>query len=660
MAISASALPTRRGLPLIHLTWILAVILAVLLYFFRDSLPWAAAYPTEWRIPIADWIGACMQWVIAVFFGATRAVSALLQLPLDFAFCLLAKGFEIGPRATALHIPPLSWIGVTATVAITGYAYGGRRLALGTGLCFLYLSLFGQWESAMLTLALVLIALPLGVLIGLGIGIWGYRQPRVNRWLILPLLDVGQATPQFAYLVPMLMLFGNNPSSALLATLAFAVPPMVRATVLALQQVPAEIQEFGCMAGCTRRQHLWRILVPSARPLLMVGVNQVVMMTLNMVIIASMIGAGGLGYDVLLALRSLKVGAAFEAGIAIVLLAIVLDRLSQAMAVWRPGLYRAGRSFPQRHPYLLLSVAILLATTLLGVFLPWANRLPDSATITTAPIWDASIKWITIHYFDSIEAARVWLLIHILNPIKAFLLSLPWLSVLLLLFAAGLRLGRLRLALLVLALTLLIAVVGLWEKTIITVYLCGVSTAIACLIGMPIGAYAARHEVAQRVINVIIDTLQTIPAFVYLIPAVMLFRVGDVAAMIGIVLYSLTPAIRYTDHGIRKVNPGLIEAAKVSGCTRRQILWRVQLPLALPEIMLGLNQVIMLALSMDIIAAMIGTRDLGQEVFVALAKADPGRGIVAGLAVAFIGIVADRLISAWSRSVRERFGLTAT
>jgi glycine betaine/proline transport system permease protein len=457
----------------------------------------------------------------------------------------------------------------------------------------------------------------------------------------------------------MLMLFGNNPSSALLATLTFAVPPMVRATVLALQQVPAEIQEFGRMVGCTRRQQLWRILIPSARPLLMVGMNQVVMMTLNMVIIASMIGAGGLGYDVLLALRSLKVGAAFEAGIAIVLLAIVLDRLSQAMATWKPGFYQPGRAFLIRHPYLVLAGVALLATTVLGVFVPEVSRLPDWSTLTTAPIWDASIKWITIHYFDNIEAVRVWLLINMLNPIKAFLLSLPWISVVLLLFAAGLRLGGMRLGLLVLTLTLLIAVVGLWEKTIITVYLCGVSTAIACLIGMPIGVYASRNDTAERVIGAVVDTLQTIPAFCYLIPAVMLFRVGDVAAMIGIVLYAVTPAIIYTEHGIRKVNPGLIEAAKVSGCTRRQVLWRVQLPLALPEIMLGINQVIMLALSMDIIAAMIGTRDLGQEVFVALAKADPGRGIVAGLAVAFIGIVADRLISAWSASVRERFGLSA-
>ncbi len=303
---------------------------------------------------------------------------------------------------------------------------------------------------------------------------------------------------------------------------------------------------------------------------------------------------------------------------------------------------------------------MLLATTLAGMIVAPIGRLPDSLTITTAPVWDASIKWITINYFDNIEAVRVWLLLNMLNPVKAFLLSLPWLTVALLLAAAGLRLAGLRLALLVFLLVTLIAAVGLWEKSIITVYLCGVSTVIAFAIGWPIGTYAARHDRARRVIDVIVDTLQTIPAFVYLIPAVMLFRVGDVAAMIGIVLYALTPAIRYTDHGIRKVNPGLIEAAKTSGCTRRQILWRVQLPLALPEIMLGFNQVIMLALSMDIIAAMIGTRDLGQEVFVALAKADPGRGIVAGLAVAFIGIVADRLISAWSAKLRLKYGLEAS
>ena len=147
-----------------------------------------------------------------------------------------------------------------------------------------------------------------------------------------------------------------------------------------------------------------------------------------------------------------------------------------------------------------------------------------------------------------------------------------------------------------------------------------------------------------------------LPSFCFIIPVVMLFRVGDVTAMIATVAFAVVPAIRYTNHGIRQVPPQLIEAAVVSGCTKRQTFWKVQLPLALPEIMLGINQTILMALAMIIICAMIGTRDLGQEVFIALSKADSGRGIVAGLAIAFIGIIADRLFNAWSAKARARLG----
>jgi len=494
-------------------------------------------------------------------------------------------------------------------------------------------------------------------IIGLLIGIAGYRAPRFNRAVIVPALDLAQAMPAFAYLLPMLMLIGTNPVSAMLATLIYAIPPMVRATTLALTQVPHEIREFGHMAGCTRRQHLWRVLVPSARPLLMVGVNQVIMMTLNMVIIASMIGAGGLGYDVLLALRALKVGEALEAGVAIVLLAIALDQMSQAAAARKPVMLEPGRSFWRSHPYLVLALAVLAVSTVASQFVPALHAVPKALTITTAPMWDALIKWIVVNFFDYIELFRTQLLVLVLNPLKKLLIDVPWAAIVALLGLAGFQLGGVRLALMVVTLTLFTVVTGLWEKTIVTVYLVGVSTLVACAIGIPLGVLAARNETANRVLTVIVDTLQTIPAFVYLIPAVMLFRVGDVSAMIGIILYAVTPAIRYTNHGIRQVPAEMVEAAKVSGCTRSQLLWRVQIPLALPEIMLGINQVVMLAIAMDIIAAMIGTRDLGQEVFISLAKADAGRGIVAGLAVAFIGIVADRLISAASKRARERRGL---
>ncbi len=634
--------------------WIAAGAVTALLAV--SGISWLDDYPKGAELALAKWISAIMRWFIATVFDVTRAISAVLELPVDFALGLLSTSFKFGSGADAVTVPRLSWVGVTAAVAIIGHVYGGWRLATLSGLCFLYLAVFGQWHSAMRTLALVVICVPLGVIIGLLVGIVGYRRPGFNRAVIVPALDLAQAMPAFAYLIPMLMLFGNNPVSAMLATLVYAVPPMVRATTLALTQVPHEVREFGHMAGCTRRQHLWRVLVPSARPLLMVGVNQVIMMTLNMVIIASMIGAGGLGYDVLLALRALKVGVALEAGVAIVLLAIALDRLSQAAAARKPVTHVPGQSFWRSHPYLLLATTILLVTTIASPFLPILHELPKELTVTTAPIWGALIQWIVVNFFDYLEAFRTSLLIYLLNPLKAFLIDLPWLAVVALLGLAGVQLGGMRLAVLVMTLTLFTVVTGLWEKTVMTVYLVGISTIIACAIGIPVGVLAARSETANRVVTVIVDTLQTIPAFVYLIPAVMLFRVGDVSAMIGIILYAITPAIRYTNHGIRQVPGEMVEAAKVSGCTRSQLLWRVQIPLALPEIMLGINQVVMLAIAMDIIAAMIGTRDLGQEVFISLAKADAGRGLVAGLAVAFIGIVADRLISAASRRARQRRG----
>ncbi len=658
MTIAIAQTEFRRPWNLWHGLWVAAMLVTLGLYEMQGALPWLDTYPKAWLVPFSSWTNDIMGWVFGTFFTLTRAVTATLNVPLQLAYGLLERGFTIGDSASGIALPPLSWAGIVAVAAITGYAYGGWRLAALGGLGFFYLAEFNQWTSAMRTLALIVNAVPLGVAIGLALGIAGHRSPAANRWLIVPLLDLAQAMPAYAYLVPMLILFGNNPVSAMLSILIYATPPMVRATTLALHRVPGEVRDFGNMAGCTRRQLLWRILVPSARPLLMVGVNQVIMAALNMVIIASMIGAGGLGYDVLLALRGgLKVGIALQAGIAIVLLAIVFDRLSKAIAAQKPTMYVPGQSFRQRHPYLVAAAVVLAATTLLGLIVPELAVLPKSATLTTGSWLDQQITAFNKAAYDYINAVRVFLVLYILKPFKHFLLALPWLAVVPMLGLAGLQLGGWRLALLVMLLTLFCVVSGLWEPTVVTVYLVSISTLFASLIGIPLGILAARNDSADRILTVVIDTLQTIPAFNYLIPAVILLGVGDVAAMLGIVLYSMTCAVRYTNHGIRQVSPNLIEAAKVSGCTRHQLLWRVQLPLALPEIMLGINQVIMFALAMDIIAAMIGTDDLGQEVFKALAKADAGRGLIGGLAVACIGIVADRLISAWSQRVKERFGL---
>ncbi|BDA85702.1 ABC transporter permease [Aureimonas sp. SA4125] len=646
-----------RPAPPWPVVWILALLSVAGLHLARDHLPFATAYPADAIVPLAEWIGAVMAWLKTNLTWLTRGLTAVLGVPLDAALDLLAKNVKIGQGPTATTLPRLSWVGVVAAAFLAGRAYGGNRLGCLVGGCFLYIALFGKWTSAMLTLGLIAIAVPFCIATGVLVGIWAFRHPAAQRTVVAPALDLMQTIPTFAYLIPMLLLFGNSPVSAMIATAIFATPPMVRATMLGLSRVPAEIGDFSDMAGCTPRQKLWRVLLPSAQPTLMLGVNQVIMLALNMVIIASMIGAGGLGYDVLLALRALKVGAAMEAGLAIVALAVALDRLSQAMAAQNArGHVHQSESglFGLRSPNLVAAIVILAVTTGASLFIPAFAAVPKALTLTTAPLWTGAVNWITVNFFDAIEVFRVTLILNVLNPLRAFCEGFPWLGAVSLLGLAGYQLGGFRLAATVALLTSFCAVTGLWDKTMATVYLCGISALVACLIGIPIGLWASRSDRVARVVTPVIDTLQVMPSFCFIIPVVMLFRVGDVTAMIATIGFAVVPAVRYTNHGLRNIPPALLEAAVVSGCTPRQTFWRVQLPMALPEIMLGVSQTILMALAMIIICAMIGTRDLGQEVFIALSKADAGRGIVAGLAIAFIGIIADRLFGAWSAKARAR------
>ena len=625
---------------------------------------WIIQFPAAWRVPLDQWISSAMAWLVEdasfglfTFRDLTRFISAVIEAPYRLVRDLLIDGFSTGQGQQAVEIaPPLSWIAVIAIVAGTAYFAEGRRLALIAGGCFLYLALFGQWESAMVTLASVLIAVPIGVAGGLALGILAWRVPLAER-MLRPILDLMQTVPVFAYLVPILFLFGFGPVSALVATVIYAMPPMVRITTLALSSVPPEIIEAGRMAGCRPRQMLWKVQVPTAMPSLMVGVNQVIMLSLNMVIIASMIGAGGLGFDVLTALRRLDIGGGVEAGLAIVVMAIALDRMSQAFArrPRQPAPSDAG--LLARHPTLTVVTAIAIVTTALSLVLPAFRSIPEAITLTTGPFWTDAIAWINVNFFDALEAVKNFLLLNLMLPVKRFFTGIPWAWGILAIGLAAGRIGGARIGLMAAAMALFMAANGLWNEAMTTIYLCGVSVLIASAIGIPLGIVAGENARAGSVIGAFIDTLQTLPSFVYLIPVVMLFRVGDFSAMVAVVLYALAPAVRYAALGIRNLDPELIEAGRVSGCTRRQLLWKVKLPMAVPSLLLGLNQTILLALSMLVITALVGTRDLGQEVYIALTKANTGQGIIAGLCVAFIAIIADRILMALARRSRERLGL---
>jgi len=206
---------------------------------------------------------------------------------------------------------------------------------------------------------------------------------------------------------------------------------------------------------------------------------------------------------------------------------------------------------------------------------------------------------------------------------------------------------------------LFIALAGYWKMAMISLYLVTISVVLAVLLGVPIGLLAAINGRFNRFITVVIDTLQTLPTFVYLIPVVMLFSIGDFPAMIAIVLYALPPAIRYTKDGISNVPKSAQEAADLFGCTRLQKLSLVQVPLALPDIMLGISQTVLMAFGMLVITSLVGTRGLEQETLVAIAKIKPGEGIVAGLGISFMSIIFDRLISHGSIRLRERTGQPA-
>jgi glycine betaine/proline transport system permease protein len=194
---------------------------------------------------------------------------------------------------------------------------------------------------------------------------------------------------------------------------------------------------------------------------------------------------------------------------------------------------------------------------------------------------------------------------------------------------------------------------GYWDETMQSIALIIVSALIALVIGIPLGVYAARHDTAEKIIRPILDFMQTLPPFVYLIPAIIFFQVGNVPGVIATIVFSLPPAVRFTNLGIRNVQEDVVEASKAFGCTKRQLLYKVQIPLAKPTIFAGVNQVIMLSLSMVVIASMVGAAGLGQSVYKGILKADMALGFEAGVGIVILAIFLDRVTQSLSISKKQ-------
>ena len=560
--------------------------------------------------------------------------------------------------------PALPWTVVSCAAVVIGYALNGRWLALLAGFATVYIAVFGQWEPAMETLSFVLVAAPLSVLLGILFGILAYKNRTVEA-ILTPLLNIAQTMPHFSYLVPVTVLFGVGDHAGAIATVIFATPPMIRLTLLGLKAVPPEDIEAGIMNGCSKTQLLLKVLIPSERHQILIGVNQVIMQCLAMAVIASFIGAKGLGFNLLLALNQLRIGQALELGICIVLIAVVLDKLSLSWANKQID-YFADLSFVERHKYPLILLAVLfagIALAYIGAFLfkdgiNYFYLIPHNKGLTTESFWQAGVDWMVDNWYHGLQAFNKGLIVNVLMPMKNLYLSMPVSATLILVMGIGYIIGGLRSALTVGAFLLFIAFTEWWDRALITAYMTTFAVIISVIIGTVTGVLSAQNTLATRVVLLVCDTFQTFPSFIYLIPVIMLFGVTDTSVLIAVIIYATIPSTRYTIEGLRNIPPSLQDAGTMSGVSRMQRLLSIELPLAFPHIMLGINQTVVFALFMVIIGAMIGTDDLGQLILKALSdKNGTGNGLMLGLCVAFIGLAVDHLILRWSSERKKALGL---
>jgi len=556
------------------------------------------------------------------------------------------------------NIGPMPWTGLAAIAAVTGYYLGGWRLSLLGGGTMIWTALIGQWTIAMQTMSVLAIAAPLAFVIGLSLGIAAWKYEWVDK-TIKPVLSVLQTLPFFTYLLPAVIFFKVGPTAGAVATTIYAIPPMILMTTLGLQKVSSEVVEAGKMSGCSKYQMLRHVYLPSARTEILVGVNQVIMLCLAMVVLTAFIGMPGLGAKLLAMMGSFKLGRSFEIGVTIVLLAVMLDRMSKAWVVKQPEHFERGTPFWKRHQMLLLGAGLFVGFTLLSLVLPIAAEIGRKQDFSQGKELDNLIKG-----FLDIEVVKstTWFLrafvnVKILIPFRDFMLSIPTFAFIMLVTAFALSLAGRKQAVLAALFFSLVALSGWWDRAIITLYSVVAAVTIAAIIGLPIGIIAARSEKWSTRVLLMCDTAQTFPSFVYLIPAIMLFGITDIAVIFSILIFAMVPLMRYTIEGLRTVPPEMTEAADMSGATRMQKLWNVQLPLALPTMAIGFNQAIMFAFFMVIIAAFIGTQDLGQELQRTLAGTNLGKNFVLGICVSLMALTFDLTIMKWAADKKRALGL---
>lgn len=656
-----------------------AIVVAAAGWIYRSDLSWLVQVPRAIEIPTSTWINVVISAIQDVFRPVFRLLASLLDTSM--------RGLQQG----LLAVP---WSVQLVVLTLATYRVAGWKLAGWVAATCIYVVLAGYWTESINSLTLVAFGLPLACFLGALLGIAAHANRHVAP-VVEALLDIMQTVPAFAYLTPLIVLFGFGPVAGLIASVLFALPPMARNVKLGLDNTPVESIEAAEIFGCSRLQTFAFVRVGAATRQILMGINQTIMATLSMVIFAAVIGGfEDIGWEVLRAARKAEFGDGILSGIVVTLLAILLDRVSEAAFVRRqqyaaniPPRYYWGLTFiagavtwlaiapalpplaelsvrRDLSPYLsgavaAISVSLASVTDGLKSFAMTYFLLPlriGLVNTVTPGIWGYELTPTLIALYAAVvcgSALALALRRHIPAALGVLFcglllytgfLGFPWLPLLAGVALIGWWLGGLRLAAMSLLGLAAIALSGMWQSTMFAAYLMAAAITTSIVIGGLIGVLAAEWDRASRMLRPVNDFLQTFPPFVILIPLIMFFQVGDFSAYLAIVAYAIVPMIRYTEKGLRHVPVTQLEAGVLAGCTRLQLLCFVKFPAARGDLLLGLNQSIMAALAMLAVAALVGSRGLGQDVYVALSKADPGLGLLAGLCIATLAIITDRFV----------------
>ncbi|MGM1075926.1 ABC transporter permease [Streptomyces sp. H28] len=598
------------------------------------------------------------------------ALTADVKTPLDDAYTWVVHNRDTNPVFLyfLLHLSNWSddsviwmtdllvdvgWFPVTATAVLLSWRVGGLQSRRGLKLagvtlgCFALCGVLGMWEATMETLALMAIAVLVSAVIGGLLGLGGGLSDRFQK-ILRPVLDTMQIMPAFAYLLPLVLLFGIGVPSALIATIIYAAPPMARLTALGLRGADPGVMEAAESLGASPWQRLLTARLPLARKETLLGLNQTIMMALSMVTIASVVGAGGLGEEVFQALSTVDVGKALAAGIPIVLLAVWLDRTTAA-AGDRLGEGPGPSPVPLLHGWRGWGL-----TASVGVLVSWVGSVllieewPELWVVNISAPVNRAMDWFTGHLAEGVPVlggTRTWadgFTSWVLDPIRSGLTATPWWVLVLAAAVLGLLAGGWGAMATAATAMAGAGVIDVWNKSLDTLSQAIAGVVVTLVLGFLIGVLAARVPVVERVLRPVLDTMQTLPQFIYLIPVVALFNVGRSAAVAAAVLYALPAVIRITVQGLRQVDPAALEASRSLGAGTFQQIRQVQVPLARPALMLALNQGVVLVLAMVIVGGFVGSGALGYDVVYGLQKSDLGTGLTAGVAIVLLGLVLDR------------------